>query len=164
MYEAYIENTTGYVLIIIYPEISENIISLSIAKRFLKDCHSSTYINWEIIENCPIIIYVNINTFIVTNYYFLKCHISHVSLHIDLIQVLFYFYSCSLLGDGKWCKFDDDVVSRCSKQEAIEHNYGGQDEDMNMTVKHCTNAYMLVYIRDSELHNVLQEVSPGYEE
>ncbi|XP_018335217.1 ubiquitin carboxyl-terminal hydrolase 7 isoform X2 [Agrilus planipennis] len=62
-------------------------------------------------------------------------------------------------GDGKWCKFDDDVVSRCTKQEAIEHNYGGHDDDMNMTVKHCTNAYMLVYIRDSELHNVLQEVT-----
>ncbi|XP_015122798.1 ubiquitin carboxyl-terminal hydrolase 7 isoform X2 [Diachasma alloeum] len=61
-------------------------------------------------------------------------------------------------GDGKWCKFDDDVVSRCTKQEAIEHNYGGQDEDMSMAVKHCTNAYMLVYIRDSELQNVLQEV------
>ncbi|XP_065225865.1 ubiquitin carboxyl-terminal hydrolase 7 [Planococcus citri] len=62
-------------------------------------------------------------------------------------------------GDGKWCKFDDDVVSRCSKQEAIEYNYGGQDEELTMTVKHCTNAYMLVYIRDSELKNVLQEVT-----
>ncbi|XP_060521700.1 ubiquitin carboxyl-terminal hydrolase 7 isoform X3 [Cylas formicarius] len=62
-------------------------------------------------------------------------------------------------GDSKWCKFDDDVVSRCTKQEAIDHNYGGHDEDMNMTVKHCTNAYMLVYIRDSELPNVLQEVT-----
>jgi ubiquitin carboxyl-terminal hydrolase 7 len=51
------------------------------------------------------------------------------------------------------------VVSRCTKQEAIEHNYGGHDDDMNMTVKHCTNAYMLVYIRDSELKNVLQEVA-----
>lgn len=49
-------------------------------------------------------------------------------------------------------------MSRCTKQEAIEHNYGGQDEDMSMAVKHCTNAYMLVYIRDSELENVLQEV------
>ncbi|XP_044734467.1 ubiquitin carboxyl-terminal hydrolase 7-like [Chrysoperla carnea] len=62
-------------------------------------------------------------------------------------------------GDGKWCKFDDDVVSRCTKQEAIEHNYGGHDEDMNLTVKHCTNAYMLVYIRDSQLSTVLQEVT-----
>lgn len=61
-------------------------------------------------------------------------------------------------GDGKWCKFDDDVVSRCSRQEAIDNNFGGHDEDMNMTVKHCTNAYMLVYIRDSELKNVLQDV------
>ncbi|KOB70952.1 Ubiquitin carboxyl-terminal hydrolase, partial [Operophtera brumata] len=50
-------------------------------------------------------------------------------------------------GDGKqWCKFDDDVVSRCTKQEAIEYNYGGHDEDMALTVRHCTNAYMLVYI------------------
>lgn len=51
------------------------------------------------------------------------------------------------------------MVSRCTKQEAIDHNFGGHDEDMNMTVKHCTNAYMLVYIRSSELHNVLQEVT-----
>lgn len=47
----------------------------------------------------------------------------------------------------QWCKFDDDVVSRCTKQEAIEYNYGGHDEDMALTVRHCTNAYMLVYIR-----------------
>lgn len=59
-------------------------------------------------------------------------------------------------GDGKWCKFDDDVVSRCTKLEAVDHNFGGNDDDMG--VKHCTNAYMLVYIRDSELQNVLQNV------
>uniref|UniRef100_A0A8C5VNA6 Ubiquitin carboxyl-terminal hydrolase n=1 Tax=Microcebus murinus TaxID=30608 RepID=A0A8C5VNA6_MICMU len=52
-------------------------------------------------------------------------------------------------GDGKWCKFDDDVVSRCTKEEAIEHNYGGHDDDLS--VRHCTNAYMLVYIRESKL-------------
>ena len=57
----------------------------------------------------------------------------------------------------QWCKFDDDVVSRCTKQEAIEHNFGGHDDDI--TVKHCTNAYMLVYIRESHLKEVLATVT-----
>ncbi|XP_074593603.1 ubiquitin-specific protease 7 isoform X2 [Brevipalpus obovatus] len=57
-------------------------------------------------------------------------------------------------GDGKWCKFDDDVVSRCTKQEAIDHNFGGNEDDV--TVKHCTNAYMLVYIADDS--DVLEPV------
>jgi ubiquitin carboxyl-terminal hydrolase 7 len=62
-------------------------------------------------------------------------------------------------GDGKWCKFDDDVVSKCSKAEAIDHNFGGHDEELNIGVKHCTNAYMLVYIRDSDLPWVLSEIT-----
>ncbi|ESO84027.1 hypothetical protein LOTGIDRAFT_184079 [Lottia gigantea] len=56
-------------------------------------------------------------------------------------------------GDGKWCKFDDDVVSRCTKSEAIEQNFGCHDEDM--TIRYCTNAYMLVYIRESHLNECL---------
>lgn len=62
------------------------------------------------------------------------------------------------LGDGRWCKFDDDVVSRCTKAEAIEHNYGGVDDDITLHAKHCSNAYMLVYIRDSEMPKVLDEI------
>lgn len=62
------------------------------------------------------------------------------------------------LGDGKWCKFDDDVVSRCTKAEAIEHNYGGVDDDLSLNAKHCSNAYMLVYIRDAAMPVVLQEI------
>lgn len=60
-------------------------------------------------------------------------------------------------GDGKWCKFDDDVVSRCTKSEGIDNNFGGQDEEMN--VKHCTNAYMLVYIRESCMNDLLVSVN-----
>ena len=61
-------------------------------------------------------------------------------------------------GDGKWCKFDDDVVSRCTKAEAIDHNFGGSEDDVS--VKHCTNAYMLVYIRDDTIDSVSEEDIP----
>ena len=56
-------------------------------------------------------------------------------------------------GDGKWCKFDDDVVSCCSKNDAVDNNFGGGDLNEEIAVKHSTNAYMLVYIRDSALSN-----------
>ncbi|EDS27106.1 conserved hypothetical protein [Culex quinquefasciatus] len=57
--------------------------------------------------------------------------------------------------DGKWCKFDDDVVSRCTRN-AIEQNYGGHDNDLN--IRHSSNAYMLVYVRESTIHEVLEDV------
>lgn len=60
--------------------------------------------------------------------------------------------------DGKWCKFDDDVVSRCSKTEAIDQNFGGNEDDVS--VKHCTNAYMLVYMRDDAMDTVTEEDIP----
>jgi len=61
------------------------------------------------------------------------------------------------LCDGKWCKFDDDVVSRCTKKEAIQQNFGG-DEDAS-AVRHCTNAYMLVYIQQSRLSEIVSPVA-----
>lgn len=60
-------------------------------------------------------------------------------------------------GDGKWCKFDDDVVSRCTKREAIQQNFGGDGEEVT-AVRHCTNAYMLVYIQKSRLAEILAAV------
>ena len=60
-------------------------------------------------------------------------------------------------GDSNWCKFDDQIVSKCSKREAIEYNYGGHDETGG--IKRYTSAYMLVYIRNSKLREVLAETS-----
>ncbi|PIK49499.1 putative ubiquitin carboxyl-terminal hydrolase 7 [Apostichopus japonicus] len=49
------------------------------------------------------------------------------------------------------------LCSRCTKKEAIDNNFGGHDEEL--MVRNCTNAYMLVYIRDSCKHDILQAVS-----
>jgi len=40
-------------------------------------------------------------------------------------------------------------VSKCTHKEAIDRNFGGHDDDIS--AKHSTNAYMLVYIRTSAL-------------
>jgi len=60
--------------------------------------------------------------------------------------------------DGKWFKFDDEVVSRCSKKDAINNNFGGNNSD-ELTFRLSTNAYMLVYVRDSHKHLALAEVT-----
>ncbi|XP_017492273.1 PREDICTED: ubiquitin carboxyl-terminal hydrolase 7-like [Rhagoletis zephyria] len=64
-------------------------------------------------------------------------------------------------GDEKWCKFDDDVVSSCEREDAIDANYGGVGMKQGGPVRPSTSAYMLVYIRDSELADVLAPVTPA---
>ena len=61
-------------------------------------------------------------------------------------------------GDANWCKFDDDVVSAVPKTAAIDQNYGGTEDDFMLNVRNCTNAYMLVYVRESGMKTILQEV------
>lgn len=61
-------------------------------------------------------------------------------------------------GDSSWCKFDDDVVSPVQKTAAVDQNYGGTEDDFMLNVRNCTNAYMLVYVRDSAIKTILQEV------
>ncbi|PAV73868.1 hypothetical protein WR25_16057 [Diploscapter pachys] len=58
---------------------------------------------------------------------------------------------------SRWCKFDDDVVSRAKAKDAIIANYGGDDsETPNKTY---TSAYMLVYVRESTISDVLCDVA-----
>ena len=50
-------------------------------------------------------------------------------------------------GNGKWFKFDDDVVANCSKKEAIYSNFGGGAclvcHDIFIISIYCTCTYRL---------------------
>ncbi|CAB5376644.1 unnamed protein product [Rhizophagus irregularis] len=69
--------------------------------------------------------------------------------------------------DGKWFKFHDDRITRVVDKEVLEDNYG--DEYLNANIikvrstkihKRFTNAYMLVYIRESHVDEILSPVVP----
>lgn len=53
--------------------------------------------------------------------------------------------------DGKWFKFNDEIVTKCPARDAIEENFG---DDLR-----STNAYMLVYMKTSIVQQLLREVT-----
>ncbi|KZS99041.1 cysteine proteinase [Sistotremastrum niveocremeum HHB9708] len=66
--------------------------------------------------------------------------------------------------ETRWLKYDDDRVTPVTDREVLEENYGGEaingippitQRNQVRTMKRFTNAYMLVYIRESEIDNVL---------
>uniref|UniRef100_A0A8R1EUT7 Ubiquitin carboxyl-terminal hydrolase n=1 Tax=Caenorhabditis japonica TaxID=281687 RepID=A0A8R1EUT7_CAEJA len=56
---------------------------------------------------------------------------------------------------ARWCKFDDDVVSRTTTDDAIAVNFGGE-KTMN------SSAYMLVYVRDNAIDQVLAPIPDAH--
>ncbi|KAF9438450.1 hypothetical protein BGZ76_007843 [Entomortierella beljakovae] len=72
--------------------------------------------------------------------------------------------------DGKWYRFDDDRVTQATLKEVLNENYGGGESLENMANmppamrqmsrhKRFTNAYMLVYIRDNAMDEVLKPLT-----
>lgn len=66
--------------------------------------------------------------------------------------------------ETRWLKFDDDRVTPVTDKEVLEENYGGealnglpapQQRNQVRAMKRFTNAYMLVYIRESAIDEVL---------
>ncbi|TXT08338.1 uncharacterized protein COLE_05262 [Cutaneotrichosporon oleaginosum] len=75
-----------------------------------------------------------------------------------------YFALIKPEADGRWFKFDDDRVTPVTDKEVLEDNFGGDlvngvmpahQRTQARTLKKFTNAYMLVYIRETELSTVL---------
>ncbi|KAF9582420.1 hypothetical protein BGW38_000230, partial [Lunasporangiospora selenospora] len=72
--------------------------------------------------------------------------------------------------NGKWFRFDDDRVTQVTLKEVMDENYGGGDTLENLATmslamrqlnrhKRFTNAYMLVYIRDNAMDEVLKPLT-----
>lgn len=69
-----------------------------------------------------------------------------------------------------WFKFDDDRVTPATEKEVLEDNFGGEyyagtNRNLSVTVpvramKRFTNAYMLVYIRECKMDEVLCPITP----
>lgn len=66
--------------------------------------------------------------------------------------------------ETRWLKFDDDRVTPVTDKEVMEENYGGEalnglvspmQRNQVRAMKRFTNAYMLVYIRESAIDDVL---------
>jgi len=75
--------------------------------------------------------------------------------------------------DSNWFKFDDDRVTPATLKEVLEDNFGGEmvppggiNRHPSATapiraMKRFTNAYMLVYVRESLMDEVLKPIGPA---
>ena len=74
--------------------------------------------------------------------------------------------------DGHFYKFDDDRVTRATLKEALEENFGGDYTNLmngnagirnpytrTLSTKRSMSAYMLVYIRQTRVDDILLEVA-----
>ncbi|KAI9350734.1 cysteine proteinase [Obelidium mucronatum] len=61
--------------------------------------------------------------------------------------------------NGKWFKFDDDRVTPVTDQDATEENFGVDSTTKTKLIKRFTNAYMLVYVRESNADEILKPIT-----
>ena len=99
-------------------------------------------------------------------------HLHGVLVHSGDLNAGHYYAFLKPEKEGAWFKFDDDRVTRATNREALEENFGGEYTHVNGNLgqrnpytrtwssKRSMSAYMLVYIRESRLDNMLM---PGIE-
>lgn len=62
--------------------------------------------------------------------------------------------------DGKWYKFNDEIVNEVREYEAVNHSFGKtQSAKGSFGLQAISSAYMLVYIREYEAKSIMEDVS-----
>ena len=97
-------------------------------------------------------------------------HLHGVLVHSGDMNAGHYYAFIKPTKDGDFYKFDDDRVTRATKREAMDENFGGDYSANGSTglkmqnpfsrtwsTKRSMSAYMLVYIRESRLDQVLPD-------
>lgn len=99
-------------------------------------------------------------------------HLHGVLVHSGDLNAGHYYAFLKPEKEGPFFKFDDDRVTRATNREALEENFGGEYTQVNgnggqrnpytrtWSSKRSMSAYMLVYIRESRLNDMLM---PGIE-
>mmetsp|Transcript_46802 Transcript_46802/g.117943 ORF Transcript_46802/g.117943 Transcript_46802/m.117943 type:complete len:1105 (-) Transcript_46802:40-3354(-) len=94
-------------------------------------------------------------------------HLHAVLVHSGDVHGGHYYAFLRTGAKSQWHKFDDDYVTKATEKEAIDDNFGGVEElplhldagrkFSNMRTK-CSNAYMLVYVRESDSRSMFEPV------
>lgn len=99
-------------------------------------------------------------------------HLHGILVHSGDLNAGHYYAFIKPTRNGEFYKFDDDRVTRATKKEAMDENFGGEfvnqpngqgGQQRNPYTRTWSkhrfmSAYMLVYIRESRLGNVLEDL------
>lgn len=96
-----------------------------------------------------------------------------VVVHRGDVHAGHYYVCCRPHVNGRWLKFDDDIVTHCSPYAAVEDNFGGEDALITNYFENVTpkagntqsrsrihSAYMLVYLRSDLCEELIRPPDP----
>ncbi|KAF9932989.1 hypothetical protein FBU30_006813 [Linnemannia zychae] len=94
-----------------------------------------------------------------------------VLVHCGIMNRGHYFALLKPQKEGNWYRFNDDTVTQGTMADVLEDNYGNRDSEEDIETlalperqakrqQRVTNAYMLIYIRDSAIEEVLKPITP----
>lgn len=98
-------------------------------------------------------------------------HLHGVLVHSGDLNAGHYYAFLKPTRGGQFFKFDDDRVTKATKKEAMDENFGGEFQNVpngysgqrnpytrTWSKQRFMSAYMLVYIRETKLDSVLEDI------